>query len=494
MFEDVVPMKVVFNGETIGYLHDINFMREGKIVKEYEVDSQMIDNIEPQKQLISAYRKQVFDAGGQLDTTIKFTGFGKLIKNKGENGENVQLNTREAFPNQEVEISITHDKKIQSKKNIANTFDKYSGPVAIIPVTELSDGSIMHIAVPISPKRIDAQQAKLLSEVADLFVKNTLPNAITPEEKARLNDIAEKINKALSKNNINGNANFNIKTLEGLRNFMALFIHPKEFNKFSSIDTKSDSDAMNFAFEYVKDKNGEHTFLIGVGPANNMTIYKVATFTDYKNEETKTITIGKTTRTISQPKVGIRIFSKDNGDSDFTTEPNMSLGDLMLTAGLNFNNMLFNANRKLVGQKVSVPSVDENNNVVFSQTKDYSEVIAENTTTNLLGINIGTDEKPNYIYTVQRTIELDQGKPVVKEDEIEPKVEVQTEKTNQPKRDRKSKPRVDYSKSEDEDLSFDTESNQPEVKTAEEKAKDDLVKPTSNLESSTGEFMKESSD
>ena len=28
----------------------------------------------------------------------------------------------------------------------------------------------------------------------------------------------------------------------------------------------------------------------------------------------------------------------------------------------------------------------------------------------------------------------------------------------------------------------------------EEKAKDDLVKPTSNLESSTGEFMKESSD
>ena len=38
MFEDVVPMKVVFNGETIGYLHDINFMREGKIVKEYEVD------------------------------------------------------------------------------------------------------------------------------------------------------------------------------------------------------------------------------------------------------------------------------------------------------------------------------------------------------------------------------------------------------------------------------------------------------------------------
>ena len=67
-------------------------------------------------------------------------------------------------------------------------------------------------------------------------------------------------------------------------------------------------------------------------------------------------------------------------------------------------------------------------------------------------------------------------------------------KSDKPKRDRKSKPRVDYSKSEDEDLSFDTESNQPEVKTAEEKAKDDLVKPTSNLESSTGEFMKESSD
>ena len=471
-------------------------MREGKIVKEYEVDGQIIDNIEPQRQLISAYRKQVLDAGGQLETTIKFTGFGKLIKNKGENGENVQLNTREAFPNQEVEISITHDKKIQSKKNIANTFDKYSGPVAIIPVTELSDGSIMHIAVPISPKRIDAQQAKLLSEVADLFVKNTLPNAITPEEKARLNDIAEKINKALSKNDINGNANFNIKTLEGFRNFMSLFIHPKQFNNFSSIDTKSDSDAMNFAFEYVKDKNGEHTFLIGVGPANNMTIYKVATFTDYKNEETKTITIGKTTRTISQPKVGVRIFSKSNDDSDFVPEPNMSLEDLMFTAGSNFNSMLFNANRKLIGQKVSIPSVDENNNVVFKDFQDYSEVIAENTTTNLLGINIGTDERPNYIYTVQRTIELDQGKYELQKEKSESaeKPVVEIKEDAKPKRDRKSKPRVDYSKSEDEDLSFDTESNQPEVKTAEEKAKDDLVKPTLNLESSTGEFMKESSD
>lgn len=471
-------------------------MREGKIVKEYEIDGQMVDNIQPQRQLISSYRKQVFDAGGELDTTVKFTGFGKLIKNKGENGENVQLNTREAFPHQEVEISITHNKKIQSKKNIANEFGDYSGPVAIIPVTETSDGSVVHIAVPISPKKINAQQAKLLSEVADLFVKNILPDAITNEEKARFNDIAEKINKALSKNDINGNANFNIKTLEGFRNFMALFIHPKQFNNFSTIDTKSDSDAMNFAFEYVKDKNGEHTFLIGIGPANNMTIYKIATFTDYKNEETKTITIGKTTRTISQPKVGVRIFSKSNDDSDFIPEPNMTLEDLMFTAGENFNSMLFNANRKLIGQKVSIPSVDENNNVVFSQTKDYSEVIAENTTTNLLGINIGTDERPNYIYTVQRTIELEQDKYELQKEKPEPseKPIVEIRDNAKPKRDRKSKPRVDYSKSEDEDLSFDTESNQPEVKTAEEKAKDDLVKPTSNLESSTGEFMKESSD
>ena len=48
-------------------------------------NGQIIDNIEPQRQLISSYRKQVIDSGGQLDTTIKFTGFGKLIKNKGEN-------------------------------------------------------------------------------------------------------------------------------------------------------------------------------------------------------------------------------------------------------------------------------------------------------------------------------------------------------------------------------------------------------------------------
>ena len=87
---------------------------------------------------------------------------------------------------------------------------------------------------------------------------------------------------------------------------MSLFIHPKQLITLALFDTKSDSDAMNFAFEYVKDKNGEHTFLIGIGPADDMTIYKVATFTDYKNEETKTITIGKTTRTISQPKVGVR--------------------------------------------------------------------------------------------------------------------------------------------------------------------------------------------
>ena len=49
-------------------------------------------------------------------------------------------------------------------------------------------------------------------KVADLFVKNILPEMQSlQKKKARLNDIAEKINKALSKNDINGNANFNIK-------------------------------------------------------------------------------------------------------------------------------------------------------------------------------------------------------------------------------------------------------------------------------------------
>lgn len=45
---------------------------------------------------------------------------------------------------------------------------------------------------------------------------------------------------------------------------MSLFIHPKQFNNFSSIDTKSDSDAVNFAFEYSKIKD-EDVFRIGIG-------------------------------------------------------------------------------------------------------------------------------------------------------------------------------------------------------------------------------------
>jgi hypothetical protein len=420
---DVIPIRVVYNGETIGYLHDINFMNPDKIVESYDNDGTPFNNIEAQRAAISEYRRQVIQSGGALSTKIKSIGFGSLIRNKDAKGA-VQLNTREAFPNKEVEITIVHDNEVISDKKIANKLEG-SRPVAVIPVYSDADGNVHHLVVPISPKQIDATQAKLISRIASLFIKNFFKNEIKSEEKVELDKSAETISKYLSKNNIHGNGNFNVRSIDGLRHFMALVIHAKQFEKgFSSIKSNMDSSAPSFAIEASlvknpKTGNEEPVVLIGIGESNAMRIYKIATVTDW-NKPTPGLLMPSGRRgPSSAPLPEIVIYSKNNDDSKFEKEPNMNIDDVIQLMSENMNGLRFNANRMLIGQKVPIPTLSDTGDVIFPKEQDYSEVIADNTTTNLLGVNIGTEEKPNYIYTVQRVIELDNPTPIVEESKPE---------------------------------------------------------------------------
>lgn len=88
------------------------------------------------------------------------------------------------------------------------------------------------------------------------------------------------------------------------------------------------------------------------------------------------------------------------------------------------NEHYFNVSSQYLNQKVNIPTV--NGGVFNNEIKaDYTEHVRNNTQTNLIGHNIGTEQDPNWIYAVQSKITFDTGfvgenKKEVKEETIDP--------------------------------------------------------------------------
>jgi hypothetical protein len=180
----------------------------------------------------------------------------------------------------------------------------------------------------------------------------------------------------------------------------------------------------------------------------------------------------------------VSISSKKNGEKDFVVDESMNIDELLDLVSSQMNGLLFNANKALLGQKVPMPHLNESGEVIFDKEEDYPKIIAQNTTTNLKAINIGTEASPKYIYTVQRNVELEQ--PTIKKGVHKPveqlKVEIATEAPTI-ELDTQMSDFADYS-TDEYDLSF----SPAEVT---DKNLEKLVEPTNNLESSGVEFLRD---
>jgi hypothetical protein len=161
----------------------------------------------------------------------------------------------------------------------------------------------------------------------------------------------------------------------------------------------------------------------------------------------------------------------------------MNIDELLDLVSSQMNGLLFNANKALLGQKVPMPHLDENGETVFEKPRDYPEIIAQNTTTNLKAINIGTEASPKYIYTVQRNVELEQ--PTIKDEFHKPVEQLKVETTTEAptiELDTQFNDVVDYG-TDEYDLSYSP------LEVAD-KNLEKLVEPKNDLGSSGVEFLR----
>jgi hypothetical protein len=263
-----------------------------------------------------------------------------------------------------------------------------------------------------------------------MFLKSTT-GEFTEEEANRFNRIADQINKELYviKNNTKEYI-FDIRTIGGLKNFISLFTFSKNLSTFV-LDQNSIGDG-HFAFGISDDliqskdksKGPERVVALSFGTKNGTVSYKIS-----KPPRGKEMNVGR--KTSDDSKYQFNIADKANLKmNDFE-----SFEEELLE---HFKSSFFYSNVALVGHKdLRIPNISLEGEITFGETKSYDQILKENTTTNLTSFNIGTEENPNYIYTVQGNLEIDTSDiDLDKKDEIDSELK-DLEKSKQKEEEKK---------------------------------------------------------
>ena len=404
----MVPIAIYHNGNVIGYLHDISYMQEGRVA------SRAIDL---NQQALLALRAHIIKNGG-FKTKVSKISNGHLIKSE----KNQIQPFNEAFADKSIHVTVTHNDTILgiekagikhedviNGKNLKQTINN-----KIVALLKVKDKLI---AVPLLANKLNSSQSQTVSKVVDLFVRN-ITGELSDKERQEFNDLAASIDSKMSikKNGADENV-FNIKTIAGLRNFISLFTYARQFTKGEINTDGLGLDHLVFGIDQSADSDGDKFTTISWGKKGNITSVK-----------------------ISKPKGGTKYIAsfKFAGQESYSNvvggKSNLKTSDIpfdgseSLYEELNnhFNQSYFYSNIGLVGQKISMPTISEDNSIEFEDSKDYGEILKDNVSTNLIDMNIGTQEEPKFIHTVQPNITFDTSDVGKKEAIESPKLNKET--------------------------------------------------------------------
>ena len=216
---------------------------------------------------------------------------------------------------------------------------------------------------------------------------------------------------------------FDIKTIAGLRNFVSLFTYARQFTKGEINTDGLGLDHLVFGIDQASDSDGDKFTTISWGKKGNITSVK-----------------------ISKPKGGTKYIAsfKFAGQESYSNvaggKSNLKTSDIPFDASeslqdeLNnhFKQSYFYSNIGLIGQNLSMPTINEDNSITFEDSKDYGEILKDNVSTNLIDMNIGTEENPKFIHTVQPNITFDTSEVGRKEAIESPKLETQPKEQSKP--------------------------------------------------------------
>ena len=346
-----VPLKVTTkDGKTVFHVHDNAWYRKENIDNTPEAIAQ-------QKALNHEMRKKVI--GKKQKTKVTHKGFGKLFKS----ANNEQKAVSDAMPDPNLVLGVGKDKNGVMQTELPNDVETLLGKGATILPTNIQNGRPYAI-VKVGPNTflpIPLQRATLSSKVV-----NSIMFAI---EAHLANDENNPIVNAISKS-----TGLDITTTQGLAEYLNQFIYLYRTEGSQGLEpvlaqqsTKLKSNNFLFAvtantieFGRPQTQMGSYTDKNG----NKVTKYRVELSQNYK------------------PRPGVLDTLKRN------------LGDMLANMSL----------KDLKADSNTVIILDAEGN---TETTKYKEFVKTTHTTNLLSVNIGTEEQPKWVYTIQPNITFD---------------------------------------------------------------------------------------
>ena len=344
------------NGLESFYVHDVNWIKKENLDLTEEELGQ-------ERALLRRIRKRIV-ADGSVSTEIDYKSNGRLFKT--HDGKNIPLN--EAMPDVKLSLAIRKDQEFKGNKNFRenkNTTQNQDKTTtgrlyAIVPT-----GQGVNSAIPLIRKEIDERAITSITKAVELYLGQDEKN--------------ETVKEVFNKTGLN------ITNIRDLDKYISMFINV----------TGTDKQA-------------------GLSPL----LQVMPTTTSKLQSNHKLLAV--TSNTIEFGKPGVNIGRTYKGEKERVAQISLNFSDnkaqLDQLKGF-LQGFLANADMNTLFKDGNVAFIGEDNTI---SSMDYNSFVKETHETNILSINIGSEEKPKYVYTIQPTITfstnfLGQEKSVKKE-------------------------------------------------------------------------------
>lgn len=382
----LVPIIIETTKDLIGYVHDINWInrdnlgfetavarevqrRTRQIIEEglpkgvtlFEITKRITDELieaklEEERQKLMNLRNAIVK-GELTKTKITNISNGHLIRCIN----NKYISTLEALPDNKVKLAIYKngnfttkvDKLLGKPENLKEGYT-----YALLPAR---DGSTM--AVPLKRNLLTSKQVSSISQAIRIFIKAKKGEKLNTGEQQVVDKIKEIIK---LKNSAGNNVNFDIRTTDGIKNYVSIFTYVHKADKMNLVNTI----------------------------VSNPSDYSAISIEENANSLVLSLARGA--------GINIATAKLDHQTGNFLNEKKFldNLEDHLQSCYFYGSSLLINKD------KVDIPIIGENNLVVI-ESSPYTTYVKRHTSSNVLSWNLGTEENPNYVYFAQPSISFD---------------------------------------------------------------------------------------
>lgn len=343
----LVPIAIETVQGPLGFVHDINWINSKNVVEE---------NLAADRDNLMSLREAIYN--GTI-TTSRITNIsnGHLIRTVN----NQYISTLEAFPDDKLKFAIYKngdfttkvDKLLNKPENLKEGYT-----YALLPAR---DGSTM--AVPLKRNLLTSKQVSSISQAIRIFIKAKKGEKLNTGEQQVVDKIKEIIK---LKNSAGNNVNFDIRTTDGIKNYVSIFTYVHKADKMNLVNTI----------------------------VSNPSDYRAISIEENANSLVLSLARGA--------GINIATAKLDHQTGNFLKEQEFldNLEDHLQGCYFYGNSTLINKD------KVDIPIIGENN-LVSIESSSYTTYVKRHTSSNVLSWNLGTEENPNYVYFNQPSVSFD---------------------------------------------------------------------------------------